>query len=171
MNRCFLSLARLAVILAGYGVAALAASAFLHLLVLGAAGLQPDEAPPVFVRSLVFSVPFVALFVSYFAFVPAGIAILASEVLGLRSWLFHALAGAAVGLAVAVLFGQAPMVVEMGGTVVEPTFGTPRFVASLVGCGIVGGLFYWLCAGRSAGNWAAAGGPGRGPTSSGPPGS
>ena len=167
MSRFFLYIGRFAVILAGYAVAALAASAFLHLLVLGAAGLQPGEAPPVFLRSLAFSIPFTALFVSYFAFLPAGAAILAGEVLGLRNWLFYALAGAAAGFAVAMLFRQSPMV----GGIAEPALATPRFVASLIGCGIVGGLAYWLCAGRSAGSWLMIDRNGGGPTSSGPSGS
>lgn len=171
MSRFLVYIGRFAVILAGYAMAALAASAFLHLLVLGAAGFQPDEAPPVFLRSLVFSIPFTALFVSYFAFLPAGAAILVGEVLGLRNWLFYALAGAAAGLAVAVLFRQSPTIVETAGAVVEPAFAAPRFVASMIGCGIVGGLAYWLCAGRSAGSWLMTDGTSGRPTSSGPSGS
>ena len=172
MSRLLIYIGRFAVILVGYGVAALAASAFLHLMALAAAGLQPGEAPPLFLHSLAFSIPFVALFVSYFAFLPAGAAIIVSEVLGLKSWLFHALAGAAVGLAVAALFWQSPMAFETVGELSEPTLETPRFVASLIGSGIVGGLAYWLCAGRSAGDWFAAAGSRRDkPTSSGPSGS
>lgn len=170
MSRFLLYLVRFAIILVGYAVAALAASAFLHLLVLGAAGLQPDDAPPVFVRSLIFSIPFVALFISYFAFMPAGVAILAGEVLRLRSWLFYALAGGTVGFAVLVLFWQSPMMVETVAEGAEPAFGTPRFVASLIGCGVVGGLAYWLCAGRTAGSWLTIGGRDDA-TSSGPSGS
>lgn len=167
MSRVLLYIARFAVIVIGYAVAALVASAFLHLLVLGAAGFRPDETTDIFVGSLFFSIPFTALFVGYFAFVPAGIAILAGEVFGLRGWSFYALAGAGVGLAVAVLIWQSStdgMEIAAGG---EAFFATPRFLATLVASGMVGGLGYWLCAGRSAGRWRQLATP----TSSGPSGS
>lgn len=167
MSRVFLYIARFAVILVGYAVASLAASAFIHLLFLGEAGFRPNENSAYVVGPLLFSIPFSALFIGYFAFMPAGIAILAGEIFGLRNWLFHALAGAAVGLAVIVLFWQSPM--RGGGleTEVASHFAAPRFMASMIGSGIVGGLAYWLCAGRSAGNWRMAGKSDQ-PTSSGP---
>ncbi len=43
--------------------------------------------------SFIFSIPFVALFVAYFAFIPAVPAIVIAEILGKRDWLFYALAG------------------------------------------------------------------------------
>jgi hypothetical protein len=170
VSRILTYIGRFAVIVIGYGVAALAASGFLHLLALGAAGLQPSEAPPFVIGSLFFSIPFVALFVGYFAFTPAAVAILVGEVSGQRNWLFYALAGGAVGLAVALLFWQGPAIGFETGTGAEDTITTPRLVASLVGSGIVGGIAYWLCAGRSAGNWRSTD-ERRGPISSGPPGS
>lgn len=154
MSRVLLYIARFAVILIGYVAAALAASAFLHLLVLGSAGFRPDEAHAVVMGSLFFSIPFTALFVGYFAFLPSVVAILIGEVLGQRSWLFHALAGAAVGLAVVALFWQSSVWSDGGyQTGIDPAYSTSRFVGLIVGAGIVGGLAYWLCAGRWAGNW------------------
>ena len=29
----------------------------------------------------------------------------------------------------------------------------PRAIAAVIGCGMVGGIFYWLSAGRWAGSW------------------
>ncbi len=170
MSRVITYIGRFAVIVVAYGVAALAASAFLHLLALGASGLQPSGAPPFVIGSLYFSVPFVALFVGYFAFTPAAVAILVGEVSGQRNWLFYAIAGGAVGLGAAVLFWQAPAIGFESGTGAEGTLTTPRLAAALAGSGIVGGIAYWLCAGRSAGNWHSAGGR-SGSISSGPSGS
>lgn len=172
MSRVLLYIARFAVILIGYVAAALAASGFLHLLLLGSAGFSPDEAHAVVIGSLFFSIPFTALFVGYFAFLPSVAAILIGEVFGQRGWLFHALAGAAVGLVVVVLFWQSAIWPDSSGyqTGIDPAYGTSRLVGLIVGSGIVGGLAYWLCAGRWAGSWRSAGGP-DGSISSGPSGS
>ncbi|KRA00409.1 hypothetical protein ASD64_02275 [Mesorhizobium sp. Root157] len=170
MGRMFAYLIRFAVILIGYAAAALAASAFIHLLFLGAAGFQPDESTAYVVGPLLFSIPFTALFVGYFAFVPAGVAIVVSEILGLRNWLFYALAGAAIGVAVVALFWQSPMPGGGFETEIDSTFMTPRFIASMIGSGIVGGIAYWLVSGRWAGNWRSEPQP-QLPTSPGPSGS
>jgi hypothetical protein len=166
-----LYIGRFAIILIGYAVAMLAASAFLHLLCLGAAGFQPDESSAYIVGPLLFSVPLTALFVGYFAFLPFVVAILVGEVMGQRNWLFYALAGAAVGLVVVALFWQSPMGWDASGHAsAQMTLDTSRFVGAMIGSGIVGGLAYWLCAGRSAGSWRGAGKPDQ-PTASGPSGS
>lgn len=154
MNRVLLYIGRFAAILAGYITASLAASAFIHLLVLGAAGFEPDSAPAFVVGSLFFSVPFTALFVGYFGFIPAMAAILIGEIFGLRSWLFHALAGAAVGAAVIATFWQTGWMLDSQAQAgIDPEFSASRLVGLIVGSGIVGGLAYWLVAGRWAGNW------------------
>jgi hypothetical protein len=161
VSRVLLYLVRFAAILVGYAVATLAASAFIHLLFLGSVGFRPDDAPPILLGSLFFSVPFTALFVGYFAFLPSVVMMLIGEVLGQRSWLFYALAGGAVGGAVLALFWQSPMQWDIQ-TNTDIAFGTSRFAGSMIGSGIVGGFAYWLCAGRFAGNWRG------GSTSSGP---
>ncbi|TIX64528.1 MAG: hypothetical protein E5V33_10050, partial [Mesorhizobium sp.] len=84
MSRFIAYLIRFAVILVGYIAASLAASAFLNILFLGSLGYTPDQAHPTATASLYFSIPFVALFVAYFAFMPATVVILAAEVLGRR---------------------------------------------------------------------------------------
>jgi hypothetical protein len=171
VSRVLLYITRFAVILIGYVAAALAASAFLHLLVVGSAGFRPDEAHAVVMGSLFFSIPFTALFVGYFAFLPSVAAILIGELFGQRNWLFHALAGAAVGLAVVALFWQSAIWPDSGyQTGIEPAYGMSRFVGLIVGSGIVGGLAYWLCAGRWAGNWRTRSEAGP-PSVSGPSGS
>jgi len=98
VRRIIAYLARFAVILIGYVVASLAASAFLNILFLALLGYTPADPEPTATASLYFSVPFVALFVAYFAFMPAAVVILIAEVLGRRDWLFYALAGAVVAL-------------------------------------------------------------------------
>lgn len=143
MNRVVASLLRCAVIVCGYAVATLAASAFLHVVFFGWAGFEPEDAPALAAGSFAFSIPFVALFVAYFAFVPAAFVILIAEVLARRDWLFYAIGGGAV----AAIFLAFPH------HAADPDFeaanaGTMLFA---IGSGIVGGFFYWLSAGRWAG--------------------
>ncbi|RWK30879.1 hypothetical protein [Mesorhizobium sp.] len=149
MNRLVAYFIRFSIILIGYGVAALAASAFLNITFLASLGLMTDETQPAAQASLWFSIPFVALFVAYFAFMPATVAILVSEILGRRDWLFYALAGAVVA---AIFLGFAHQTADANFEITDP-----RVVAAVIGSGMVGGIFYWLSAGRSAGSWRQAG--------------
>ena len=143
MSRFIAYLVRFAVILFGYVVASLAASAFLNILFLASLGYSPEHAQPT--ASLYFSIPFVALFVANFAFMPAAIVILVAEILGRRDWLFYALAGAVVA---AVFLG----LVDHAGDVPFAGRQTSAIMA-VIGGGMVGGIFYWLSAGRWAGSW------------------
>lgn len=162
MARFVAYLVRFAVILFGYVVASLAASAFLNILFLGALGYAPGHLEPEAVASLYFSIPFVALFVAYFAFMPAAVVILVSELLARRDWLFYALAGAVVA-AVFLAFAH-----EAGDNVFAGT--DASVMMAVVGSGMVGGIFYWLSCGRWAGSWRQTEGIER-PTSPGPSGS
>jgi hypothetical protein len=146
MSRILVYLGRFALILIGYAIASLAASAFLHVVTLGPLGFTSDEMPAVVMGSVVFSVPFVALFVAYFAFLPAIPAILLSEILGKRDWLYHAISGAVVALVVVAFFRGAAA--TENNAVMDL-----RFALALIGGGICGGIAYWLVAGRLAGNW------------------
>ncbi|PSJ58708.1 hypothetical protein [Kumtagia ephedrae] len=151
-------LLRLLVMVVGYAAASLAASAFLHLTVLGAQGFTAEEAHWVALGSIYFSIPFVALFVAYYAFLPAAVAVVLAEYVGRRDWLTYALAGAAVGLAAAgMLWQSGATVVDRDATdlTANPMLAGPRLLALLIGAGICGGLGYWLIAGRSAGGWRA----------------
>ena len=145
MNRVFAYLFRFAVIIGGYLVASLAASAFLNILMLGALGFIGGETSTA-TGSLVFSIPFVALFVAYFAFIPSVFAILISEILAKRDWLFHAIAGAIISL---VIIGFMRGSVEAGNEAAADT----NFVLALIAAGMCGGIGYWLVAGRTAGAW------------------
>lgn len=159
MSRILASIVRLFVMLAGYLAAALAASAFLHLLVLGSMGFTAEQMPSVVGGTIVFSIPFIALFVAYFAFMPAIVVLVIAEILARRDWLTYAIGGAAVGLAVAALYwlDSLPHARELG--IAEPQLeGGPAltnsaFHAMIIGGGMVGGLMYWLVAGQFAGNW------------------
>jgi hypothetical protein len=137
---------RFIVIIAGYAVAALAASAFLNVVTLAWFGFTPEETRVVATSSFVFSIPFVALFVAYFAFIPAVFAIVIGEVTGKRDWLFYALAGAVVAL---VIIGFS----RGGGGTAFAEIADLNFALIVIGSGMCGGIGYWLVAGRSAGGW------------------
>ncbi|RWC67793.1 hypothetical protein EN794_050020 [Mesorhizobium sp. M00.F.Ca.ET.151.01.1.1] len=145
MTRLVAYIVRFAVILFGYAVAALAASAFLNILFLASLGYAPAQAHPAAAASLYFSIPFVALFVAYFGFMPAAVVILIAEILGRRDWLFYALAGALVA---GVFLGLVDNVRESAFAVTETSA-----IMAVIGGGMVGGIFYWLSAGRWAGSW------------------
>ncbi len=151
-------LVRFAVILVGYAVSCLAVSAFLHLTFIGLQDLAAPETQAT-IAALAFTVPFTALFVAYFALLPSAVAIGLAEFFARRDWLTYALAGAVVGLAVAAMFWRASLPIAEGiqfddpGMAAAPTRNDPPFVALLTGGGIVGGLAFWLTAGRWAGGW------------------
>ncbi|MEW6630388.1 MAG: hypothetical protein AB1440_05925 [Pseudomonadota bacterium] len=145
MRRIIAYLVRFAAILVGYVVASLAASGFLNILFLAHLGYTPANPEPTATASLYFSVPFLALFVAYFAFVPAVIVIIIAEILGRRDWLFYALGGAVIAV---VFLGFAHNIADAEFDIT----GTNARLA-LVGAGMVGGIFYWLSAGRWAGSW------------------
>jgi hypothetical protein len=148
VGRVLVYFARFTLIFVGYVSASLAASAFLHVISLGALGFTANETPAVVTGSIVFSIPFVALFVAYFAFLPSVPAILLSEAFGWRDWLHYALAGALIALIVIAYFiHESP---DSNDAVRDPSFW-----AAMICGGVSGGLAYWLLAGRVAGNWRA----------------
>lgn len=173
MSRVLDLLLRLAVIIAGYAAASVAASAMMHLLFLGSQQWTTEEAAYVTAGSFILSVPFVALFVAYFACIPGFAAILLGEIAGARSWLYYALSGGVVGVFVAwflnastsdTFTGVADALAE--GAPANDAVADPHFLALMTASGIVGGLGYWLVAGRTAGSWRR-----RPPTSPAPTGS
>lgn len=158
MSRVLVILGRLFVIIVAYAFAALAASAFLHVMTLGELLLSAAEFPDVIVGSIAVSIPFVTLFVAYLAFVPAAVAIAIGEILGARDWLYYAIAGAiAAGVAVALFWHTAPEPVDFGGADAAwpqmRLLDDPRIALAILGAGMIAGLAYWVIAGRSAGNW------------------
>ena len=151
-------LVRFAMIVLGYAVAALAASAFLNVILLALFGFAAEETRDAATGSFIFMIPFVALFVAYFAFLPAVVAIVFSELLAKRDWLFHALAGALVGLVV-IGFSR--------GTHAYSEIADLNFALAIIGAGMCGGIGYWAIAGRGAAGWRPAGRGGE-PTSPAP---
>jgi hypothetical protein len=151
VSRFFAYLLRFAVILLGYCIASLAASAFLNVIFLAHAGFRPEDTRWVAAGSLVFSIPFVAMFVAYFVFLPSTVVILVAEILSRRDWLFYALSGGAVaGVFLAFVHESADRNFEVTDT---------SAILAVIGGGMVGGIFYWLSAGRWAGSWQAVAAP------------
>lgn len=91
---------------------------------------------------------FTTSFVGAYSFVPALLLIVLSEAAKFRSFLYYGFAGAAIGLV--AYFGS-----NIGVELENTTDITPvRFPLQLAAAaGIIGGLVYWLIAGRSAGRW------------------
>lgn len=160
MNGLLTLILRLAVILFGYAVAALAASAFVVLLIVGPLGWLPEEIPWVMTGSLAVAVPVMAFFVAYYAFLPACAAIVVAELLGKRDWLSYALAGGLVGAVVVGLSWQTSWYVHEADPTAPPAPIDPGFILTIVGSGIIGGIAYWLVAGRWAGGWRRSTSPG-----------
>lgn len=144
MSRVLVYLGRFAAILTGFVAAVLAASLFCNLLVIGGLGWA-DVAPVMFDGPIYVSVALLAALFGYHAFPPAMAAILLAEFAGFRDWLFHALAGAGVAAA-AMGLAWREWLDRPGG------FDT-GLAPGLVACGMVGGIAYWLVAGRSSGLW------------------
>jgi hypothetical protein len=87
------------------------------------------------------------IFVSGFALLPAVAVVVLTEALNIRSVLAYAIGGAVVGLA--CYLGLIPFdtdAMRFDGIV-------RRHLEVVTGAGIVGGLVYWLIAGRNAGRW------------------
>ncbi|MCO5161533.1 MAG: hypothetical protein M9939_10380 [Mesorhizobium sp.] len=150
-------LGQLLLILLGYAAASLVASMFFHLLFLGMDGLDPREVPPVVMGTVFVTVPIVALFISYFAFLPSAILVGLGEIVGARDWPFYAIGGGIVGACVIGLFWTwTPSSLAPGPETAlpdEPFLADPYVLAALVCTGMVGGIAYWAVAGRLAGGW------------------
>ncbi len=100
-------------------------------------------------RVMFFAVSFFATsYVGATAFVPALLLILFAEIARMRSVLYYGVAGAVVGLA--SYFGSDIELRLENTTDVAPA-GHPLQLAAAAG--IIGGLAYWLIAGRNAGRW------------------
>ncbi|MGJ4963740.1 hypothetical protein [Bradyrhizobium sp. HKCCYLRH3061] len=87
------------------------------------------------------------IFVSGFALIPALLIALITEAFSIRSVLAYAIGGGVVGAACYLgLVPFDPETFHFEGIV-------RRHLEILTGAGIVGGLVYWLIAGRNAGRW------------------
>ncbi len=109
------------------------------------AGVDSDP----FERVTFFVVSFFATsFVGAVAVVPAVVAIVIAEVARMRSFLYYGVGGALVGLA--SYFGSDISVRVENTTDMPPVSNALQLAAA---AGIIGGLVYWLLAGRNAGRW------------------
>jgi len=158
MNRLIGIVGHLFLMLFGYCAAALAVSAFLHVLLYANAGIDPAHATGADAGALIFSIPFIALFVANFAFLPSLAALAICEWLSRRDWLSYAIAGAAIGIVGSAMLWQVARPQTEArppdlAPVSDTLFGQPGFYAAMVAGGIIGGLVYWLIAGRRAGMW------------------
>ena len=87
------------------------------------------------------------IFFSGFALLPALVIVAITELFDVRSALVYAIGGAVVGLACYLgLIPFDPATLRFDGIV-------RRHLEVMTGAGIVGGLIYWLIAGRNAGRW------------------
>ncbi len=87
------------------------------------------------------------IFVSGFALLPALVIVVITEAFDVRSALAYAIGGAVVGLACYLgLIPFDPATLHFDGIV-------RRHLEVMTGAGIVGGLIYWMIAGRNAGRW------------------
>lgn len=152
MSRFGTYLGRFAAIVFGYALAALCASLVLNTAFLGAMGLMAPDIPHSGLGLWV-SVPFAALFIGYYGFIPGMALIAIGEATARRGWLYYALGGAAVAAIVTApiladpdagaLYGAAPDGPDTG------------LAALFIAAGIAAGIAYWLAAGRNAGLWLA----------------
>jgi hypothetical protein len=143
MSRALHVAAHLGLILAGYVAASLAGALVLNVAVLAAPPKTSDPGLMVLGAGLLFSVPFTALFVAYFALLPAVLAVLAAEILQWRRWWYFAGTGTAAALS-AILF------MPRSGDDTPVGVG---LVAVLSLAGAASGLVYWMVAGRRSGAW------------------
>ena len=91
---------------------------------------------------------FATSFVGAVAFLPALVVIVIAEAARLRSFLYYGVGGALVGLA--SYYGSDISVRLENTTDVTPVGNALQLAAA---AGIIGGLVYWLIAGRNAGRW------------------
>lgn len=138
MNRFIRYFARFAMIAIGYTAASLAASLFMNIVMAGLPGQEFIADPALFL-----SVAVGALFIGYFAFIPAMVAILIGEITSKRDWLFYVFGGAVCAAMVLTLFWAGE---QAGGD-------DPEFALIMMASGISGSWIYWLIAGRNAGAW------------------
>ena len=141
MTRLLSHLFRFIVVIIAYIAAVLSASAFMLFLLWGGLTRGDADLQQVLGVAAGFSLPVVAAFVSYYAFMPMMLVIAIAEIGGRRSWLFHALAGLAVG-------GSALVFRANSGGLANPHSG---LLMVALAAGAVGGTTYWLVAGRNSG--------------------
>ena len=142
---------RLCAVLAAYALAILVASLFLHMLAWPSLGFD-GETPSLTARTaLVVSVPLVALFISYYAFLPASVLIALAELRPYRSWLYFAISGGLTAVSAVALYQAMRLAdIDNGMPASHPAAET---LGGGIAAGMAAGIAYWLVAGRGAGRW------------------
>lgn len=95
--------------------------------------------------NVIFGIGF--MLISGFALLPALIAVLVTEAFSIRHILAYAIFGALAGLGCYLAFIPFDTVTMTFEGIVR------RHIEVMVGAGILGGVVYWLIAGRNAGAW------------------
>jgi len=138
---------RIIVIFFAFILAIIAAGIALAIGIVAPDWMGVDSDP--FERVSFFIVSFFATsFVGAVAFLPALVVIVIAEAARLRSLLYYGVGGALVGLA--SYYGSDISVRLENTTDVAPVANALQLVAA---AGIIGGLVYWMVAGRNAGRW------------------
>jgi hypothetical protein len=138
---------RIIVIIFGLLVAILVAGMTLAIGIVAPDWAGADSDP--LERVIFFVVSFFATgYVGAVAILPAALVIAVSEVLRMRSFIYYGAGGALVALA---SYYGADISVQLENTTdVTPVSNALQLAAA---AGILGGLAYWLIAGRNAGRW------------------
>jgi len=140
-------LGRILVIIFGLLIAIIVAGITLAIGIVAPDWAGADSDP--FERVMFFAVSFFATsFVGAVAILPAAIVIAISEVARMRSFIYYGVGGALVALA--SYYGSDISVQLENTTDVTPVASALQLAAA---AGILGGLAYWLIAGRNAGRW------------------
>jgi ABC-type transport system involved in multi-copper enzyme maturation permease subunit len=140
MTRAFVSLFSLMIALCA-GITFAAIALFVNLLP------QTQNYDPV--ESFFVFAPFVVVFVSSVSFIPALIGVVLTEVFCLRHFIIYALFG--------VVTAFSPWFLDISGAFILPEewrtlVGDERLALIMAASGLIGGLVYWLMAGRHAGD-------------------
>jgi hypothetical protein len=109
---------------------------------------QAMDSDPIERVTFFFAAFFATSYVGAVAFLPALLAIVIAEAARWRSFLYYGVGGALVGLA--SYYGSDISVRLENTTDVTPVGNALQLAAA---AGIIGGLVYWLIAGRNAGRW------------------
>jgi hypothetical protein len=128
----------------GFMLALVAATAFLIVATVGF-DLFIGNWSPLFWSQLAVYGGMAASMLGGLAFMPAAIAIAISEVLSIRSFVFHVGSGGLIGLLAVMRLDRMQERFE----VADPSVTTDATL--LVAAGFIGGFIYWLLAGRMAG--------------------
>ncbi|MGH6725929.1 MAG: hypothetical protein ACREB8_05215 [Pseudolabrys sp.] len=142
-------LGRIVVILFALIVASVAAGIALAIGIIAPDWAAMDSDPVE--RVQFFAVSFFATsYIGAVALAPAFVLIVVAEALRIRNFIYYGVAGALVGLS--SYFGSNVSMKLENTTDVTPVGHTLQLAAA---AGIIGGVVYWLIAGRRAGAWRA----------------